>query len=332
MDISENDILGWSRIFALTLGMGWAAWMDHKERKVANEHWMVWIKPALFLWALDLMAQDADWTIYLTASAAVAYASGAVIGRPSISDARAGSRIDLIVFVWYAVSAVGLLMGALEYQSTNPLDVMLGDADRLGSLWWKTLSVLFVILIIDAAWRFRLLHGGADAKALMWVAILIPNWSTVPLSLNDATSAALVALPPSLALLMWGGLSFLVIPFILFVRNITSRNINRLGDLRLAWHASKINLDQVLQRHVWLLTTLIELPDGTTGIHHRTRAPRTTPSREALEGSVQALAEAGVEEVWVSSKLPLLVFLLPAIAPLVLLGDPMVLVMPLLGL
>ena len=196
MDLSENDILGWSRIFALALGMGWAAWMDHKERKVANEHWMVWIKPALFLWALDLMAQGADWTIYLTASATVAYASGAVIGRPSISDARDGSKIDLIVFVWYAVSAVGLFMGALEYQSTNPLDVMLGDADRLGTLWWQTLSVLFVILIIDAAWRFRLLHGGADAKALMWVAILIPNWSTVPLSLNDATSVALVALPP----------------------------------------------------------------------------------------------------------------------------------------
>lgn len=278
------------------------------------------------------MSQGANWTIYLTASATVAYASGAVLGRPSFSDVRDGSKLDLAVFIWYAVSAAGLLMGALEYQSTNPIDVMLGNGDPLGTLWWKTLSVLFVILILDAAWRFRLLHGGADAKALMWVAILIPDWSTVPLSLTDATSTALVALPPSLALLMWGGLSFLAIPFILLIRNITSGNISGFGDIRLAWHASKIDLDQVLQKHVWLLTTVIELPDGTTGTHHRTRAPRTTPTREALESSVQALANAGVEKVWVSSKLPLLVFLLPAILPLVLLGDPMVLVMPLLGL
>jgi hypothetical protein len=51
-----------------------------------------------------------------------------------------------------------------------------------------------------------------------------------------------------------------------------------------------------------------------------------------LEASIAALEEAGVDQVWVSSKLPLLVFLFPAIAPLVLLGDPMALLMPMLGL
>jgi hypothetical protein len=51
-----------------------------------------------------------------------------------------------------------------------------------------------------------------------------------------------------------------------------------------------------------------------------------------LEASVKALEDAGVDKVWVSSKLPLLVFLFPAIAPLVLLGDPMALIMPMFGL
>lgn len=332
MDINQTDILGWSRILALTLGMGVAAWMDHKERRVANEHWIDWVKPALFLWTLDLMNQGADLTIYLTASAVVAYASGAVLGRPSWSDLRAGSRMDLFVTMWYLVSIVGVVMGAIQYQSTSPLDVMLGNDTTLGALWWKTFAVFFVILIIDLAWRFRLLHGGADAKALMWVALLFPDWSTVPLNLSDATSTALVALPPSLALLMWGGLSFLAIPFILLARNAIKGNIGSLSEVRLAWHASKIERKEVLNRHVWLLTALIEMPDGSTKVQHRTRAPRQTPSKEALEAAVQELADAGVESVWVSSKLPLLVFLFPAIIPLVLLGDPMVLIMPLLGL
>ena len=94
MSLTEIEILGWTRIFTLLLGMGWAAWMDHKERRVQNEHWLVWVKPALFLWALELMYHGADWTIYLTASAAVAYASGAVLGRPTLSDIKAGSRMD----------------------------------------------------------------------------------------------------------------------------------------------------------------------------------------------------------------------------------------------
>jgi hypothetical protein len=332
MDISENDLLGWSRILTLLLGMGWAAWMDHKERRVNNEHWLVWVKPALFLWALDLMNQGADWTIYLTASAVVAYASGAVLGRPSLADIKQGSRMDLAVTGWYILSGVGVVMGAMVHQGTQPLDVVLGNDVTLGALWWKTLSVLFVIIIIDVAWRLRLLHGGADAKALMWVALLIPDWSTVPLTFSDATNAATVALPPSLALLMWGGLSFLLIPFILLVRNIAAGNIASLGDLRFAWHASKIERDVVLEKHVWLLTSVIEMPDGTTSVHHRSRAPRTTPSREELELSLNELKAAGVNQVWVSSKLPLLVFLFPAIAPLVLLGDPMALLMPMLGL
>ena len=117
MDISETDLLGWSRIFALTLGMGWAAWMDHKERRVDNEHWLVWVKPALFLWALDLMNQGADWTIYLTASAVVAYASGAVLGRPSWKDLISGSKMDITVTIWYVISAIGLVMGAVLYLS-----------------------------------------------------------------------------------------------------------------------------------------------------------------------------------------------------------------------
>jgi len=332
MALSEMDILGWARIFTLLLGMGWAAWMDHKERRVKNEHWLVWIKPALFLWTLDLMIQGADWTIYLTASASVAYASGAVIGRPTLSDIRAGSRLDKIVALWYLVSLFGLISGAVIYQSVHPIDVLLGDEQGLGALWWTTLAVLPLILLIDLAWRVRMLHGGADAKALMWVAILIPSWSTMPLTFGTATSEALFALPPAFALLMWGGLSFLVIPFILLGLNLVRGHVRSFGDLSLAWHALQMPRDEVRNRHVWLLTTLVEKPDGSVVVYHRKRAPRKSPTSEEVEIALMELKDASVEQVWVSQKLPLLVFLFPAIFPLFLLGDPMAILMPLLGL
>ena len=95
MEATNDAILGWTRVGVLLLGMGWAAWMDHKDRRVANEHWIVWAKPAIFIWALDLMVQGADWTVYLTASAVVAYASVSVFGRATVKDAVGGSWMDL---------------------------------------------------------------------------------------------------------------------------------------------------------------------------------------------------------------------------------------------
>jgi hypothetical protein len=305
--------------------------MDHKERRVQNEHWMTWVKPALFIWALDLIAQGADWSIYLTASAVVAYASTSIIGRPTLKDILAGNKIDVIVGIWYVLSIGGLIGGAMKYGDANLVDVILGNESGLTALWWSTLSGLLTILIIDLAWRFRLVHGGADAKALMWVAILIPNWETMPL-INDNTADSLVTLPPALALLMWGGLTFFLIPLILFVNNLINSNINSFSELRLSWHASKMRLGKVVDSHVWLLTSVIQLPDGTSKVYNKSRAPRRTPSQDELSNSIKELEDRGVEDVWVSHKLPLLVFLFPAIIPVALLGDPTTFIMPLLGL
>jgi len=332
MSLDDNAILGWTRVLVLLLGMGWAAWMDHKERRVNNEHWLVWAKPAIFIWTLDLMLQGADWTIMLTASAVIAYASMSVIGRPSLKDILSGSKLDIIVSTWYVVSITGVICGAILYQNSTPFDVLVGNDTSLGALWWSTLAVGASILIIDLAWRVRMIHGGADAKCLMWVALLIPNWSSVPLTCSSATMDSIVSLPPAISLLMWGGFIFLMIPFIMLGKNFSNGNVTKLSDMRLAWHASMMPLKDVVGSHVWLLSSVIEMPDGTTSVHHRTRAPSKTPTNEQLIAKVAALQEIGIESVWVSYKLPLLVFLFPAIIPLVLIGDPMSFLLPMLGL
>jgi hypothetical protein len=331
MEVTTDDVLGWTRVGVLLLGMGLAAWMDHKNRRVPNEHWIVWAKPAIFLWALDLMVQGADWTIYLTAFGVVAYASVAVFGRATLRDARAGSGIDRVFLLWYVVSAVGFVFGAIKYQTTTPLDVILGDGDALGILWWKTASVFLVIFVIDLTWRMRLLHGGADAKALMWVALVFPSWVTVPTPLSSVMSETVVALPVAIALLMWGGLAFLFIPLIMLIVNVKKGALRSLKDLRFAWHATQIPLNEVMQRHVWMLTGTMVLPNGEHQVIHRTRAPRRTPSPEELQEQIHALEELDVERVWVSLKMPLLVFLFPAIVPLVLLGEPTALIMNLMS-
>ena len=105
-----------------------------------------------------------------------------------------------------------------------------------------------------------------------------------------------------------------------------------MGPLRLIWHAERMPLSEVKQKHVWLLSEMMAMPSGDYAVHHRTRAPRRTPSAEELDAQIKALKEAKIEMVWVTRKYPLLVFLIPALIPWYLLGGPMAWFMPLIGL
>jgi len=111
----ELELIQWVRVGVLILCFGGAAWLDHKTRRVSNEWWWAWAKPTLFLLCLELLVLEANWMIWLTASAVVAFASTALIGRPDLSDIMNGSILDILVTIWYFVSGVGLVMGAMEY-------------------------------------------------------------------------------------------------------------------------------------------------------------------------------------------------------------------------
>ena len=98
----------------------------------------------------------------------------------------------------------------------------------------------------------------------------------------------------------------------------------------MAWISLSIPLSTAQNRHAWILTDTMELPNGDLKIYHRRRAPRQSPSEDEVRDHIDKLENEGVRNVWVSLKLPLLLFIWPAILPLWLFGDPMALVLPVL--
>ena len=78
--MDSGEVISWTRLIVLFWALGIAAWLDHKERRVPNEFWITWAKPAIFLWVLDLLNSEAQWYVFATAAGMVAYASVAVIG------------------------------------------------------------------------------------------------------------------------------------------------------------------------------------------------------------------------------------------------------------
>ncbi len=326
--MDSADVISWTRVLVLVWALGIAAWLDHKDRRVPNQFWITWSKPAIFLWVLDLLNSSADWYVFATAAGMVAYASIAVIGRPSIKDIKSGNMLDITVSLWYIIGISGVIQGLMLHTDETLLGIISGEGSKEAKLWWSIFAVFIPIFLVDMAWRMRLIHGGADCKGLMWVAILVPSWNSIPIQFPEAMENSAIAMPPAIALLVWGGLSFLILPIIMVFKNLREGQTN----LKLIWHAQRMNIDDVINNHVWLLSSIAQMPSGEKKIIHRSRAPRKTPSKEKLQAEIDLLKENGVSEVWITKKYPLLVFLWPAILPLTLVGGPMVFMMPLIGL
>ena len=326
--MESEDIIAWTRMSVLILALGIAAWLDHKERRVPNEFWITWSKPAIFLWTLDLLNQEAEWYIFASAAGVIAYASIALIGRPTINDIKSGNRLDIAVSIWYLIGFLGIAVGISNHYSDDLVAILNADGEHQAQLWWSTVAVFIPIALVDFAWRARLIHGGADCKGLMWASILIPSWSSIPVIYSETIDSTIIALPPAIALLVWGGFAFLILPFIMIIKNLKEGNTN----LRLIWHAEKMNVNDVMKSHVWLLSSIVEMPNGEKKIVHKTRAPSKTPSSEKLQTTIDQLIENEVQRVWVTRKYPLLVFLWPATIPLLLVGGPMAIILPALGL
>lgn len=323
---AESAVLGWSRMVLLITCFAGAAYLDKRDRRIPNSYWITWSKSAVLIWTFDLLVRGADWATLCTAAAVLAYGSTALIGTPTIKDLKTGSFVDWTVTTWYAAGALGITAGALMHGSADLTSVLFPGEGTQAALWIETLLVLPVMVIIRMAWKFRLIHGGADAKALLLVAVLMPNWATFQPLLGEPF------MPPVFSLLVWGGLGFLLLPLYLLIRNGQSGNLNGGADLRMAWHATRMPLDEIPEKFVWLLDEVADLPDGTRGIISRMRPPSRTPSPEVLERQLAELAEIGAEEAWVTHKYPLLTYLFPGTFLLLMLGDPMSWILCIIGL
>lgn len=332
-EMTPEEILTYGRVLTLVLCIGGATYLDLKIRRVPNDWWVSWAKPALFLLCLELWALEADWTIWLTASAVVAYASTAVIGRPTLKDVKNFNPEDVLVSIWYLVSGVGLVAGALTH--STPLLDGLGFGSLVNCefcstageieaayIWGQMIVIGLVLFFFEICYQLRMLHGGADAKAMMFVALCMPSWGTLP-----AAEGALM--PPAIALLIWGAMTFLVLPIYVFVRNLIAGDAKNLA---MAWHARKLPLEEIANRHVWLLDEVIEGPEGDKKIITRMRPKRGGRGENELQDMLDELSELGCERAWATEKYPFMAFLIIGVIPLLLISDPILFLLNLIGL
>ena len=320
-------VLGWTRIAILVACFAGAAHLDNKQRSVPNSYWKVWVKSAILLWILEIAIRSDDWITYCTMAAVLAYGSTSLIGTPTITDLKKGSWVDWAVLIWYCIGMFGIYSGVMEYVDPNNItSILSSNSNSNEAIWLQTILVIPIMFFIKMAYKLRLLHGGADAKALLLVAVLIPSWVTF-IPINGSTFV-----PPVFALLVWGGLGFFLLPISLIIHNIADGNIKTFDDITMSWHATKMPLDEITDNFVWLLDSVVISPEGEPTIVSSMQPPKVTPTREELMIKIEELRLMDVEDAWVTKKYPLLSYIFPGTILMLFFGDPIWWILHIAGL
>ena len=335
---APSDLVGLLRLTILLLCMGGAAAMDYWTRRVPNDWWIRWGVAIVFLLCIEMMLLGADFALILTGLGIVAWASISVIGTPSISDMKNGSYLDWGVSFWYLFGIIGLVCSILLHGENalwilgfyaDPPLFSIKDATNLelavnhAQMLLDLFGLLIMIGFVELAWRMRLLHGGADAKALMIVAIALPWWPGF-----DVLGVASM-IPPMVSVLVWSAIGFLFLPIKTLFTNI-SNGVK--SPINMIWHSEKWPFDKIIGKQVWILSEVIDGTNGEKQISVRMRPRRIQENADSIAAKIEELSQMGETEAWITKKHPFLIYVFPSIPLTIILGDPIVWILSLFGL
>lgn len=283
-----------------------AAASDLRTRHVRDPLWIGLGTLGLGLLGVQLALGSADLARYALLAAAALWFYAIFFGRPLFEEDGFHARpVRLVVlglgFVLVAASAWrALVLGGSE-------------ANAYGQL----VSVPLLVLIYQGFYQVGLVHGGADAKGLIALTLLVPTYpdaAPFPWIAVDPRVAGSIRpfFPFSFVAFVNAAILFLAVPLAYLSVNAARGHL----ELPQALFGTKVALDR-RSDHVWLMEKM-----NARGEHVLVLFPRRGVDQEAEAAKLRA---AGRTEAWVAHQVPFMVpllagFLLAFLAGNLLLG------------
>jgi len=284
-----------------------AARFDVRTRRVPDPLWLALGTAGLLLLTYEILGSATDLErIALVPAAAVLFY--AVFFGETLLD-ESGLHLRPLRLAGFGLAAA-LIVGSSV--------VAFRDGDSTG--YASLLAVPAMILIYQGFYQVGLIHGGADAKAMIALTLLVPTYpSAAPfplLTLDPRIDAPMrLSFPFSLVVFVDAAILYLVVPLAFLVLNALR------GDLRLpqALFGYRASLDAV-PKNTWLMERIDE-----TGQHVLVLLPRRgrDPTVE-----LQRLRDAGHRRAWVQPKIPFMVPLAAGFAVAFFLGNLLGVILP----
>jgi len=287
-------------LFALVFFV-FASASDWKTRKVSDIVWIILGSLALLTLWIDLLIAKAPGIAHLILLP-IAFVffdifwdrdSGISTVKGKIAGLFYFLSFGFIIYVFYS-----LIRGSIEW------------SEELGGPLFAFVMIVFfeIFYILDV------IKGGADAKAMICLAVLFPWYPEIagrlPLIASDYEQLSTV-FTFSLSVLFMAAMISIVIPIYFLFKNLVSRNEISARSLV----GFKMSLDEVERHFVWLLEWVEnERPQFSA------RKPRRS---DTVKQDIAALKSLGKDEVWVTYKIPFIIPITISIVIILVLGNPL---------
>ncbi|MFO7991884.1 MAG: A24 family peptidase C-terminal domain-containing protein [Thermoplasmata archaeon] len=273
-----------------------AAVSDIKTRRVRDELWYFLGAFAAVILAVDLYLRGAEVQYYLIFIIIGVLFLEAFIERPAIYEK---GKVNFLVVGW-------LFIPIIVYS------YMFADL-KGSSLFWSLSTIPVMMLMAFLFYYLGILYGGADAKAVLTLGILLPFYPVISGISNYGASAGIIEtmqilFPFTFVVLLNSSLILLVVPLFYFFYNIKNGDVG----FPQMFFGYKKNVSDIPGSFVWPM----EYRSGSSW------DIELFPRREEKE-AVKALMESDKKRAWVTPKLPFLVPMLVGYVLSFLIGNPM---------
>ena len=200
-------------------------------------------------------------------------------------------------------SALSRFVPAAKYGVAIIATFLLAAAWINEAYFQPLLAVPIVMMVIVLMYMLDLIRGGADAKALISLAVLFPVYPLIAsFPLVSADEAMQTVFPFAISVLTNAAILVAFLPLAFLVVNLLRRDLKS-PQIFLGY---RMGIDKVTGKHVWLMERIIE------GKHVFYTRPKI---EENLTEELTKLREQGVARVWITPKIP---FIIPMLAGLLL--------------
>ena len=302
-------------IFRFIFGMlilTYASYLDLKSRKVKNSVWIVLGIGATIILFFNLLFIENLENVhnYLIILAPIFILFMYFLTCDYIFDLKTKK----INYPWLALIIIGIVV--IVYQT-----ISFWSDSWLNLFYLQLVSIMILIFIFYLFYLTNLLHGGADTKAMMAIAILVPfypdflQFPVWNVSYGIASLALELVFPYALIILFNAVIISVFIPIGFGIYN-TSKGNFKFPHMFLGY---KMEIDKVTKKFVWLME---RVEDGK--IYSVLRPSKVDDLK--LEDEIQKLKKVGAKQVWVTPQIPFMITLTIGYAFAFLIGNIMFLI------
>ncbi len=263
----------------------YASYTDLKERRVRDIVWLVMgFTGGVFL-VLQMLLEKRAWEYYLIfIPITILFASMFFEFKPLYDRKKKAINTKIIILFIIGITALIYQFNALSEEG----------------YFYRLLTIPILILVFYVFYQVSILHGGADAKALMTLAIFVPfypkflDFPIIQIGPERVSDTVELMFPFAFLVLMNGVIFVIWIFLAFFIFNTTRKDV-KMPEMLLGY---KMDIAQAEKTFVWPME---KVEDG--------KRVRVLFPRNVEKDTLIKLKEHGARRIWVTPKVPFIVAL-----------------------